>query len=407
MNRTDRAKKSMELAPDSFKALKGYSEAMSFMRHVMVDFPEEEEEGTFALIHLPVTNPGLTLLCWAFTRDDKERTVDNLLKQQVATQLFLEDRVQDRQKAFMVEFGTNVATSSRRGTSHNDWFLKRRSELGNTAFDEGIYNNQKRDKYMLIYPITCEEFKPTDKKVGYTQEDLKKWLKEVKNKENRECNASVKRGKCERGPHQRAEGAPRAPAGERVVGACALQVLTMDQELPGGAKTLPALERNTVVAAVLVVAMRYRIERTTTRLRMRLSVRKQRQLMQQVMDAPDCVPLSESIVQFCCTMASGVIPRATPRWWMRRRMGGTWEDLRQVDDVAGALLQGEATQWSSQWCPSAVCWRFPACPSSSSLPFIVSVCQDPAQRRTRGTTRQGAGEEWPAGRTGAAGGHLP
>ncbi|GBG85260.1 hypothetical protein CBR_g39827 [Chara braunii] len=130
------------------------------------------------------------------------------------------------------------------------------------------------------------------------------------------------------------EGATRAPASERVVGACALQVLTMERELPGGAKALTTLERNMVVATVSVVAMRYRIERTTTRLRMRLFIRRQRQLMQQVMDAPDSVSLSESIVQSCCAMASGVIPRATARWWMRRRTGGTWEDLRQVDDAA-------------------------------------------------------------------------
>ncbi|GBG61936.1 hypothetical protein CBR_g26099 [Chara braunii] len=80
--------------------------------------------------------------------------------------------------------------------------------------------------------------------------------------------------------------------------------------------------------------MRYRIERTTSRLKMRLTIRSQRQLLQQVMEAPDCVSMSESIVQFCWAMASGVILRATPRWWMRRRTGGTWEDLRKIDDVA-------------------------------------------------------------------------
>ncbi|GBG92650.1 hypothetical protein CBR_g56615 [Chara braunii] len=52
------------------------------------------------------------------------------------------------------------------------------------------------------------------------------------------------------------------------------------------------------------------------------------------MEAPDCVSMSESIVQSCCAMASGVIPQATPRWWMRRRTGGTWEDLRKMDDAA-------------------------------------------------------------------------
>ncbi|GBG88999.1 hypothetical protein CBR_g48609 [Chara braunii] len=57
-------------------------------------------------------------------------------------------------------------------------------------------------------------------------------------------------------------------------------------------------------------------------------------LMQQVMEAPDCMSFSESIVQFCCAMASGAIPPAIPRWWMRRRTGGAWEDLWKMDDAA-------------------------------------------------------------------------
>ncbi|GBG60046.1 hypothetical protein CBR_g377 [Chara braunii] len=148
----------------------------------------------------------------------------------------------------------------------------------------------------------------------------------------RERNASMERGECARGPHRRAKGAARAPASERVVGACALQVLTMKGELLGGAKVLTTSKRSEVVAVVSTIAIRYRIERTTTSLRMRLYVRKQRQLMQQVIDAPDCVSLSESIVQFCYAMASGVIPQATPSGWTRRT-GGTREDLRRVDDT--------------------------------------------------------------------------
>ncbi|GBG64579.1 hypothetical protein CBR_g45637 [Chara braunii] len=147
------------------------------------------------------------------------------------------------------------------------------------------------------------------------------------------------------------------------------QVLTMEGELPGGAKALTTLERNTVVAALSVVAMLYRIERTTTRLRMRSSIHTQSQLMQQVMDAPDCVSLSESIVQFCCAMASGVIPWATPRWWMRRRTGGTWEDLRQVDDAAEGYYKEKL--WMSPRVFLEIVEALspvgdPGCPSSSS-----------------------------------------
>ncbi|GBG93369.1 hypothetical protein CBR_g67161, partial [Chara braunii] len=217
-----------------------------------------------------------------------------------------------------------------------------------------------------------------------------------------------------RGPHRLAEGAARAPAGERVVGACALQVLTMEQELPGGVKALTALERHTIVAAVSVVIMRYRIERMTTRLRMRLSVRRQRQLIQQVMDALDCVSLSESIVQFCCAMASVVILRATPRWWMRRRMGGTWEDLRQVDDVAKGYYKEKLRSGVVNGARRLSAGGFP--PVHRRLPHRSSFLsaartlhkdahveqhgKDLAQRRTCGTTRQGAGEEWPAARAG-------
>ncbi|GBG63595.1 hypothetical protein CBR_g38661 [Chara braunii] len=32
-------------------------------------------------------------------------------------------------------------------------------------------------------------------------------------------------------------------------------------------------------------------------------------------------------------IVAGVLPRETPRWWVRRRTGGTWEDLSISDDV--------------------------------------------------------------------------
>ncbi|GBG86260.1 hypothetical protein CBR_g41253 [Chara braunii] len=106
----------------------------------------------------------------------------------------------------------------------------------------------------------------------------------------------------------------------------------VSQEVRG--KTLSRVERNAVVAAVSAVAMRCRIERTMAQLRTRVSIRRQRELLHHVMAAPDCVSMSESITQFCAAMSSGAIPRVTPRWWMRRRTGGTWEDLRKMDDAS-------------------------------------------------------------------------
>ncbi|GBG71536.1 hypothetical protein CBR_g8954 [Chara braunii] len=38
-------------------------------------------------------------------------------------------------------------------------------------------------------------------------------------------------------------------------------------------------------------------------------------------------------LQLCFAIGCGVLPRSTLRWWMRRRTGGTWEDLRLRDDA--------------------------------------------------------------------------
>ncbi|GBG83014.1 hypothetical protein CBR_g36633 [Chara braunii] len=61
--------------------------------------------------------------------------------------------------------------------------------------------------------------------------------------------------------------------------------------------------------------------------------RRQRLLLQRVVDAPDCITTSEAIFQLCAAIGCGVVPRATPRWWMKLRTGATWEDLRFYDDA--------------------------------------------------------------------------
>ncbi|GBG75915.1 hypothetical protein CBR_g21157 [Chara braunii] len=45
------------------------------------------------------------------------------------------------------------------------------------------------------------------------------------------------------------------------------------------------------------------------------------------------VAICDAVLQVCYAMCCGAFPRATPRWWMKRRMGGAWEDLRHCDDA--------------------------------------------------------------------------
>ncbi|GBG79556.1 hypothetical protein CBR_g29703 [Chara braunii] len=76
-------------------------------------------------------------------------------------------------------------------------------------------------------------------------------------------------------------------------------------------------------------------------------------------------------------------------------------DIEMVDEEKDGRGMGGSLR-------QAVSWRFPTCPWSSSSPFVVFVCcQDRAQRRTRGTTQQGAGEEWLGAGARTIGGRLP
>ncbi|GBG90541.1 hypothetical protein CBR_g50884 [Chara braunii] len=101
----------------------------------------------------------------------------------------------------------------------------------------------------------------------------------------------------------------------------------------GGRAVLSRTERTAVAAAAVAVVRRYEAERSAGHMKAVLSRRRHRLLLQRVLDASDCITTSEAVVQLCAAISSGVLPRATPRWWMRRRTGGTWEDLRVCDDA--------------------------------------------------------------------------
>ncbi|GBG76364.1 hypothetical protein CBR_g22111 [Chara braunii] len=91
-------------------------------------------------------------------------------------------------------------------------------------------------------------------------------------------------------------------------------------------------EKTTVAAAAVAVVRRFQVERAVGHMKATLSRRRQRLLLQTVLDVLDCITTSEAVVQLCAAIKCGVLPRATPRWWMRQRAGMTWEDLRVCDD---------------------------------------------------------------------------
>ncbi|GBG78512.1 hypothetical protein CBR_g27739 [Chara braunii] len=106
-----------------------------------------------------------------------------------------------------------------------------------------------------------------------------------------------------------------------------------------GRAVLSTTEKTVVAAAAVAVVRRFQVERAGGRMKATLSRRQQRLLLQRVLDAPDCITTSEPVAQLCAVIGCGVLPRATPRWWIRRRAGGTWEDLRVCDDAIDNYVQ--------------------------------------------------------------------
>ncbi|GBG64425.1 hypothetical protein CBR_g44310 [Chara braunii] len=92
-------------------------------------------------------------------------------------------------------------------------------------------------------------------------------------------------------------------------------------------------EREAVAMAVTAVVLNSMSEMSSCSRDMRLQLRKRRALLQSAVEVSDCVATCEAVVQMCSALDSGVFPRQTPRWWIKRCTDGTWEDLRLCDDA--------------------------------------------------------------------------
>ncbi|GBG67093.1 hypothetical protein CBR_g78874 [Chara braunii] len=98
-------------------------------------------------------------------------------------------------------------------------------------------------------------------------------------------------------------------------------------------RALTTDERTAIAAAVNVVLYRCEVERTAGRIKAAACARRKVTALASSGEGLDLGALSDAVLQVCYALGCGAFPRATPRWWMKWRMGGTWEDLRQSDDA--------------------------------------------------------------------------
>ncbi|GBG81133.1 hypothetical protein CBR_g31809 [Chara braunii] len=100
-----------------------------------------------------------------------------------------------------------------------------------------------------------------------------------------------------------------------------------------GRDTLSKTRRTVVVAVINAILIRCQVQRTEGRMKAAIHTRRKKTLPSLNVEEDGSAAICDAILQICYAMGCEGFPRAPPRWWMKRRTGGTWEDLRHCDDA--------------------------------------------------------------------------
>ncbi|GBG87424.1 hypothetical protein CBR_g45481 [Chara braunii] len=96
---------------------------------------------------------------------------------------------------------------------------------------------------------------------------------------------------------------------------------------------LSAVERAVVTSVVAAVIMHCDMEVEGQRRWARLRARRRKLMPAATTETLDSAAICDAVLEVCCALGRGGLSRATPRWWVKRKTGGTWEDLRPADDA--------------------------------------------------------------------------
>ncbi|GBG61205.1 hypothetical protein CBR_g19738 [Chara braunii] len=101
-----------------------------------------------------------------------------------------------------------------------------------------------------------------------------------------------------------------------------------------GARRLTPRERSLLGTALLAVARHMQTVTDVRRASGRQRGRREAAIAQALMDVHSSPSLWDAPFLLSNAIAAGVMPRETPRWWVKRRTGGTWRDLTIADDAS-------------------------------------------------------------------------
>ncbi|GBG84552.1 hypothetical protein CBR_g38834 [Chara braunii] len=114
---------------------------------------------------------------------------------------------------------------------------------------------------------------------------------------------------------------------------CAVMGNVADDDRSKLSTTERAAVAAAVAATVTVVLLRCQMVHSAGRLKTQLRARRMKVMQPLPAAGLDTAAICDAVFQVCCSMGCGGMPRTTPRWWVKRRTGGAWEDLRPADDA--------------------------------------------------------------------------
>ncbi|GBG73866.1 hypothetical protein CBR_g17577 [Chara braunii] len=107
----------------------------------------------------------------------------------------------------------------------------------------------------------------------------------------------------------------------------------MDIDSGAGRGGLTTAERTTFAAVVNVVLFHCQMASNDANFKAAARARCKLLALPTTGQCLDVASISDAVLEVYYAMGCGGFPRATPRWWVKRRTGGTWEDVRQCDDA--------------------------------------------------------------------------
>jgi len=150
-----KSKKRILNAMTRFSDKDWYTKVHAFYQTKIVEKTPEIKEGTFAVVHIPSSLPGLSAIAWKHMTDKSNRTVETMIQNLWFGQLHLDEDLQTEHMEWEKEFWNSIPENKRKEKD----------------YDPSYYDNKKTDKYLVF------DSKFNALQGPYTRDTLKKWLK--------------------------------------------------------------------------------------------------------------------------------------------------------------------------------------------------------------------------------------